>query len=76
MSMIIDRGEFLSMAGRNGKNGKNGKHLEKPMEPTTKVVSRLGQRLREISDRALASGTKVLSLDQIHELLSEIRGGH
>jgi len=61
------------MAERNGKNGRN----ERPLQRAAQVpeISKLGQRLREISDRALASGTKVLSADEIHERLCEIRGG-
>jgi hypothetical protein len=70
--MIIDRGDLL-MAGRNGKNGRNGKPLQRAPEPPK--VSRLGQLLREISDKALASGTRVLSADEIHDRLAEIRGG-
>jgi hypothetical protein len=62
------------VAERNGKNGKNGKRLARPAEPSPEI-SKLGQRLREISDEALASGTKTLSSDEIHELLCEIRGG-
>lgn len=62
------------MAARNGKQGKNGKRLEGRQEPQPKI-SELGRLLREISDQALASGTKVLSPDAIHELLCEIRGG-
>ena len=61
--------------GKNGKNGGNGKHLERSAGPTPRI-SELGRRMREISDRALASGTKVLSPDEIDALLSEIRGGH
>lgn len=41
---------------------------------TLPEASTLGQRLREISDKALASGTKVLSADEISEYVAEIRG--
>lgn len=41
----------------------------------TPKISKLGQRLREISDEALASGTERLSLDEIHRVISEARGG-
>ena len=37
-------------------------------------ISKLGQRLRELSNKALASGTETLSLEQIQILISEIRG--
>lgn len=63
------------MAQRNGRDPKNGNRLERPAVPSAKV-SKLGQRLRELSDKALASGTKVLSSEEIHQLLCEIRGGH
>lgn len=58
------------------KNGhKNGrKKIGAP--PADKArASELGQRLREISDKALASGTTRLSHDQIQRLISEVRGG-
>lgn len=63
------------MPERNGssRNGKNGKALQRA--PGTPRISKLGQRLREISDEALASGTKVLTADQIHDRRVEIRGG-
>jgi len=51
---------------------KNGKGTNEP--PVSPKVSRLGQRLRELSDKALASGTDTLSNEQIHRLISEIRG--
>jgi hypothetical protein len=38
-------------------------------------VSKLSKRLREISDKALASGMKVLSRDEIRKVLLEARGG-
>jgi hypothetical protein len=50
-------------AGTNEQNG---------AEPTKQ--SDLGRRLRELSDRALASGIETLSTEQIHELISEVRG--
>ena len=64
------------MADRNGKNGRNGRN-GKPLQrvPQVPEISKLGQRLREISEKALASGTRVLSADEIHERLAEIRGG-
>jgi len=51
---------------------KNGKSRETaaPVQ-----VSKLGKRLREISDKALASGVKVLSRDEIRKVLLEVRGG-
>lgn len=42
--------------------------------PDPRRVSRLGQRLRELSDKALASGTRTLSTEQIHKLIAEVRG--
>ena len=51
---------------------KNGNHKQKVT--TTQKVSKLGQRLREISDRALASGTKTLSYEEVRRLISEVRG--
>jgi hypothetical protein len=41
---------------------------------SVRKVSKLGQRLRQLSDRALASGTDTLSNEEIHRLISEIRG--
>jgi hypothetical protein len=38
-------------------------------------ISKLGQRLRSISDKALASGVKVLSREEIRNVLLETRGG-
>jgi hypothetical protein len=38
-------------------------------------ISKLGKRLREISDRAIASGVEILSVDEIHDRLRETRGG-
>ena len=55
------------------KNGANGKNQAKV--GGTQKISKLGQQLREISDQALASGTKTLSLDEIHRVISEARGG-
>jgi hypothetical protein len=37
-------------------------------------VSDFGRRLRQLSDKAIASGTPTLSHDQIRRLLSEVRG--
>jgi len=59
------------MAERNGKNGNNKKQLQGSQDVK---VSTLGQKLREISDKALASGTKILSIDEIHQLICEARG--
>jgi hypothetical protein len=36
--------------------------------------SDLGRRLRELSDKALASGIETLSTEHIHELIAEVRG--
>jgi hypothetical protein len=63
------------MANVNGKrtphqNGQN----KGASESGARKVSKLGQRLREISDKALASGVERLSTEQIHELIAEIRG--
>jgi hypothetical protein len=55
------------------KNGSNGKN--EPKAGTQPKISRLGQQLREISDQALASGTKTLSLEEIHGVISKARGG-
>jgi hypothetical protein len=41
---------------------------------TQPKVSRLGSRLRELSDKALASGIETLSNEQIHQLIAETRG--
>ena len=57
------------MAKTPSKNGKGTGEV-----PASPKVSRLGQRLRELSDKALASGTDTLSNEQIHRLISEIRG--
>ena len=56
----------------SGKPSKNG-HLSSRRTSTPKV-SKLGQRLRELSDKALASGTRTLSPEQIRQRISEIRG--
>jgi hypothetical protein len=61
------------MADRKGENGKNGKRLQRTSEAGIKA-SDLGRKLRAISDEALASGTKVLSIDEIHQLICEVRG--
>jgi hypothetical protein len=53
----------------NGFNGSKGGGRLVPK------VSTLGQRLREISDRALASGVKTLSREQIQRVILETRGG-
>jgi hypothetical protein len=58
------------------KNGhKNGKKRIGTPPAGKPKLSELGQRLREISDKALASGTTRLSHDQIQRLISEVRGG-
>jgi len=54
---------------QNG-SGSNGGRLVPKVSPTP-----LGQRLREISDRALASGVKTLSREQIQKVILEARGG-
>jgi len=41
---------------------------------SAKRPSQLGERLRKLSDRALAQGTPTLSKAQIHKLISEARG--
>jgi hypothetical protein len=41
---------------------------------TQPKVSRLGSRLRDLSDKALASGIETLSNEQIHQLIAETRG--
>jgi hypothetical protein len=38
------------------------------------AVSKLGQRLRELSDKAIASGTTTLTIEQIHRRVSDVRG--
>ena len=60
------------MAKDNDKksNGTNGNGASFPVK-----VSNLGRQLREISDQALASGTKTLTLDEIHGVISRARGG-
>jgi hypothetical protein len=37
-------------------------------------TSRLGTRLRELSEKAIASGVELLSTEQIHDRISEVRG--
>jgi hypothetical protein len=59
------------MTERNGKDG--GKSLQSGSE--TPRISKLGRRLREISDQALATGTKVLSAEEIQSRVVELRGG-
>jgi hypothetical protein len=55
---------------RNGNgNGSRG------LGPKVPKISPLGQRLREISDKALDSGVKTLSREQIQKLVLETRGG-
>ena len=55
---------------------KNGaqRQDERSSPSLTDKVSNLGRRLRELSDKALASGTNTLSNDEIHALISEVRG--
>ena len=57
------------MPDGKGRNGTNGKTSEPPK------ISKLGKRLRVISDRAIASGVEILSVDEIHDRLRETRGG-
>ena len=57
---------------RNGNgNESKGGHLS----PKVPKISPLGQRLREISDKALDLGVKTLSREQIQKLVLETRGG-
>jgi hypothetical protein len=56
----------MPKANNNGKNKDSA--VSKPQ------ISRLGQRLRAIREKALASGTETLSTAEIHRLISEIRG--
>ncbi len=58
---------------RNG-DVRNPKDANQTPSAGPSNVSRLGLRLRELSDKALASGTKTLSLEEIHKLISEARG--
>jgi hypothetical protein len=37
-------------------------------------TSKLGARLRELSEKAIASGVELLSTEQIHDRISEVRG--
>lgn len=60
------------MAVENGRNGKKSRRVQRRTEPGPEI-SELGRRLREISDKALATGTKVLSGHEIHELVAAIR---
>ena len=55
------------------KNSRPNGHGD-PRNPSPPKVSRLGQRLRELSDRALATGTKTLTTEQINKQISEARG--
>jgi len=57
----------MSKAGQSNGHGN-------PRNPDPPRVSRLGQRLRELSDKALATGTKTLTTEQIHQQISEVRG--
>jgi len=59
---------------KNGKDG-FGKPIKESIPTIQPRATKLGQKLRELSDRALASGTKTLTLDQIHARISETRGG-
>jgi len=54
---------------KNGATSKNGSKVG-----SSRKTSKLGQQLRKISDQALASGIKVLSLEEIHKVISEARG--
>lgn len=67
--------EFGTSAPRvvtNKPSGKNGRPIRSASPPE---ISKLGQRLRAISDKALASGVKVLSREEIRDVLLETRGG-
>ena len=54
---------------QNGNGSKGGQLVPKASTP-------LGQRLREISDRALASGVKTLTRDQIQQAVRDARGSY
>jgi hypothetical protein len=54
------------------KHGENGNGVA-PIEAVK--ISPLGKRLREISDKALSSGTKTLSQAEIQRLIAEVRNG-
>jgi hypothetical protein len=49
-------------------NGKNSKS-----KPPAAPPKNLGDRLRELSDKVIASGVERLSADQIEELVSSVR---
>jgi hypothetical protein len=53
---------------QNGNGNAKGGELVRGISP-------LGQRLREISDRALAAGVKTLSREEIQKAVLEARGG-
>ena len=53
----------------------NGARRKLPARNEATGISPLGKRLREISDRALASGVKPLSCEQIEQIVAEIRNG-
>ena len=53
-----------------------GQELPEVSAIPTPKISALGQRLLELSAKALASGTKTLSSNEIHELLGKVRGGY
>jgi hypothetical protein len=54
-------------------NGHKNRPAKK--EKQERQVSDLGKRLRELSDKVIASGTERLSAEQISQLLSDIRTG-
>ena len=66
----LDNGEIVRWP-----HGPHVPHIGQEL-PEVSAIPTLGQRLREISDRALDSGTKTLSSDEITELLRESRGGY
>lgn len=51
----------------------SGRTPRRESKPTPNT-SKLGKRLRELSDKALATGTEPLSLKEIHLLIAEARG--
>ncbi len=58
----------------NGSLRANGDERKEVTHSGGVAVSELGRHLRELSDKALASGTSRLTNKQIHQLVAEIRG--
>lgn len=69
-SIIIDTAMGKPTNPKNGTKRSGEKAVLR-----VQTISPLGQRLREISDRALAAGTVRLSHDQIEKMIAEIRSG-